>query len=61
MKPKCAFTTTIAETPACAIDDGGELFDCNGIPLVICPEFPCQKYREIEERCKQIDLEREKK
>jgi len=58
-KDKCAFTTTIAETLACAIDDGGDPFDINGFPLTKCPKFPCQKFKDIEKKCKQIDLERE--
>jgi hypothetical protein len=58
MKPKCVFTTTIADTPACALNDGGEMFDGNGIPLKDCPEFPCNKYKETVESWRLIDLGR---
>jgi hypothetical protein len=59
-KKKCVFTTTIAETLACAKDTGGELFCMNGFPLKKCSEFPCKMYESIKERCIQIDLERDK-
>jgi hypothetical protein len=41
---KCQFTHNIADQLECDPDGN---FDDNGIPIVQCKEFPCNKYNKI--------------
>jgi hypothetical protein len=55
-KPKCTFSTDITEQISCCQDGK---FNDMGFPINKCPNFPCQKYKDlvskINERRKEQD------
>ena len=54
---RCIFTTNIADELDC--DPKGD-FDYNGFPKNRCPEYPCQRYKDIAESIKQEEAKRPK-
>jgi hypothetical protein len=53
----CVFTTNIADDLDC--DLKGD-FDFNGFPRKRCPEYPCQRYKDIVESIRQEEAKRPK-
>lgn len=50
---KCYFSTDITEEISCSQD--GE-FDSNGFPTHTCPQYPCAKYKKLQQ---EIDSKRD--